>query len=73
MSPKWATEKQEEFLNRWYRQYLDLKFKGKRSLFKDFWASLKSDWIGEFGWEEENNVDKKGAPCLEKVSYTLSI
>lgn len=68
MSPKWATEVQEEFLEVWYKDYLQIKSQGSKVAFKDFWRNLKAEWKRVFGWSAENDVDEKGAPCLEKVS-----
>lgn len=44
MSPKWATEMQEEFLEAWYKDYLLIKSQGSKVAFKEFWRNLKAEW-----------------------------
>lgn len=68
MSPKWTTAEQEQFLERWYTEYMQVQFQGKRSLFREFWANLKIEWKTTFGWIVVDDVDKEGTPSLEKVS-----
>ncbi len=69
MSPKWATSKQEEFLETWYKEYCQLRFKKKkRSIFKDFWVNLKVDWSERFGWSTADNINEAKVPYLDKVS-----
>lgn len=71
MAPKWTTPEQELFLESRYSRYGELQNQGKRTIFKQFWASLKRDWTGTFGWTAEDDVDAKGSPCLEKVSICI--
>lgn len=73
MSPKWTAPEQEEFLERWYVRYLELKYERKRSPFKEFWVSLQADWVQKFGWNVEQNAESGGAPSLEKVSGFLCV
>jgi hypothetical protein len=68
MSPKWTTSEQEDFLETWYKEYCQLRFKKKRSIFKDFWVNLKADWTERFGWSTADDVDNSKVPCLDKVS-----
>ncbi len=68
MSPKWATQAQEEYLEAWYKDYQQLRRQGSKLAFKEFWVNVISEWKRVFGWSAENDEDEKGAPCLEKVS-----
>lgn len=68
MSPKWATKAQEEFLESRYGDYLKLKNRGNRTVFRDFWETVKTEWMALFGWEAEDDAQVKGAQILEKVS-----
>lgn len=71
MSPRWSTPQQDEFLESWYPRYQQLQSQKKKVPFRDFWTTLKREWAGTFGWTSEDDVDAKGAPCLEKASYIL--
>jgi hypothetical protein len=71
MSPKWATREQEEFLEDRYGIYRQVKYRRKWPLFKEFWISVKSEWVSTFGWTTADDVDEPRVPCLEKVNCKL--
>lgn len=39
--------------------------------FRDFQMTLKREWAKMFGWSSEDDVNAKGVPYLEKVSYII--
>lgn len=72
MSPKWTTPEQEELLEKWYGRYVQMSHSKKRSLYKDFWESLKGAWVQEFGWKAEDDSNASRAPSLNKVRVGIT-
>lgn len=72
MSPKWTTSEQEEFLEKQYGKYRQVMNQGKQLAYKAFWENLRKEWTEVFGWSV-CDVEKKGAPGLERVSICVAI
>ncbi len=68
MAPRWTNTEQDAYLESCYSKYVHLQHQGSRMLWKWFWEGLKADWIARFGWTAQDDIDEKGAPCLDRVS-----